>query len=198
MTGSLRDVFRYYSEMVVENMREILVSNRKFATGNLINSIQARFQKSNNVQGFTISMANYGSVVKVGRGAGKKQPPTDAIEAWLRVKKIPVVGGKGRVESMVKRTSPTIARKGARPENSSSIVSYNIKTRRGTTTTRQQKNIKTDSQIRSIAFVIARKIGRDGTKGVDFITQPMKILQSEQFKKDVAGAVIRDIKIIFK
>ncbi len=70
------------------------------------------------IEGRVFNPSAYGLPVELGRGAGKRQPPSSALELWVR-------------------------RKLGVPDN----------------------------RVKSVAFLIARKIGRQGTKAVEMFTK---------------------------
>lgn len=70
------------------------------------------------IEGRVFNPSAYGLPVELGRGAGKRQPPSSALELWVR-------------------------RKLGVPEN----------------------------RVKSVAFLVARKIGRQGTKAVEMFTK---------------------------
>jgi len=175
MGENVNNVLNKYGEQVCEGMRQILQSNRKVATGQLINSIGYKFSDKEMV----IYMKSHGLFVQKGRIAGSTPPPIAPIIAWLKVKKIPI--GNGKMVSMVKRTT-----KGGLSNYSNLKAGY--------TSTRARKTWKTDAQIRWMATNIAKAIGRRGVAPVDFF-KPLDNFLSESFKRDLGDAILKDIKI---
>lgn len=94
VTGLLEN----YSDKVVQQMKRILLSNRKRATGQLTNSIKYSI---NNNSIITFSFKSYGDYVISGRKPNSKMPPPDSILAWMKVKRISV--GNNRTKSLVKK-----------------------------------------------------------------------------------------------
>jgi len=97
-------VLEKYGDLVVAQMKRILLSNRKRATGNLINSIGYKI-KNNEI---IIITAPYGKYVDEGRRKGATPPPIKAILNWIKVKRIPIDGG---------RTKTIVARSKKQPQN---------------------------------------------------------------------------------
>lgn len=152
MTIDLTRILEKYADIIAEQMKDILIKNNKKATGNLINSITYKISDKEIV----FIADSYGIYVLNGRKPGAKQPPLQPIIDWLRVKKIPIGGGK--MKAMVKR-----GKKG-----------------------------HTDAQIKGMAFVIARSIGKKGIKALDYTTP---INQSrEQVLEEVRQYYIDKIK----
>ena len=79
---------KLWAQQVVTNAKSILTSNKKVATGKLVNSITYRIDSQGKI--FFI-YAPEGKWVTLGRRKGSKQPPPAPIEAWIKQK-----GLKGR------------------------------------------------------------------------------------------------------
>lgn len=83
---NLRNVLESYGKALVENYREGLEDGGHIATKNLYNSVKAyvRVDKSSYLVEFT--MPDYGEYLE--QGTKPHFPPIDAIQKWIRVKKI--------------------------------------------------------------------------------------------------------------
>jgi len=77
-----------WGDSVIDSMRNILISNSKSASGNLINSLNYTITYNGLDLDIDFSMPNYGDFVDKGRRPGK-QPPISAIKPWLQIKGIP-------------------------------------------------------------------------------------------------------------
>ena len=77
-----------YGASVVSEMESILISGGKYATENLINSLQYTVSVNNTNYEISFDMAPYGVFVDKGRKPGKF-PPISNISKWARVKGIP-------------------------------------------------------------------------------------------------------------
>jgi hypothetical protein len=88
--SAVQDVLDKYGEKLVIRIRKKLVENKKFATGNLVNSIDYKYSMTNNQYRIQITGLPYLINVDRGRRAGAKPPPVKAIEAWIIVKRIRV------------------------------------------------------------------------------------------------------------
>ena len=77
-----------WGESVLDSMRNILISNSKSASGNLINSLNYTITYNGLDLDIDFNMPDYGNFVDKGRGPGK-QPPISAIKPWLQIKGIP-------------------------------------------------------------------------------------------------------------
>jgi hypothetical protein len=143
---------RLWAQQVVTNAQSILRSNNKRASGRLIASIKYNI----NAQGkISFTYAPEGKWVILGRRKGAKQPPTSAIETWIKQK-----GLKGR--------DPKTGR------------------------------FITD---KSLAYLIARGIKRDGIEPLPFIKlaidQSIKQL-SKSLKTPIAKAEVKKWKAAIK
>ena len=143
---------RLWAQQVVTNAQSILRSNNKRASGRLIASIKYNI----NAQGkISFTYAPEGKWVTLGRRKGAKQPPTSAIETWIKQK-----GLKGR--------DPKTGR------------------------------FITD---KSLAYLIARGIKRDGIAPLPFIKlaidQSIKQL-SKSLKTPIAKAEVKKWKAAIK
>jgi hypothetical protein len=143
---------RLWAQQVVTNAQSILRSNNKRASGRLIASIKYNI----NAQGkISFTYAPEGKWVILGRRKGAKQPPTSAIETWIKQK-----GLKGR--------DPKTGR------------------------------FITD---KSLAYLIARGIKRDGIAPLPFIKlaidQSIKQL-SKSLKTPIAKAEVKKWKAAIK
>jgi hypothetical protein len=156
--SSVADVLKSYGDMITGQMKRILISKRKRATGELINSIS--YKITGNV--LEITYDKYGNFVRNGRRPGAKQPPLLPIMAWIKVKRVPIL----------KDGLPT--------GKSKSMISKG----------RKQPS---ENELKGMAYVIARSIGKKGIQAVDFLT-PLKILKSVKFKTDLKNAIIEQIK----
>lgn len=85
-----------YGKLIVEDIKDILKSEGKDATGTLINSIGYRIQEGP-ADGDEIELivfwADYGDYVDRGRKPGGKMPPVKNILDWVKLKGI---RGKGK------------------------------------------------------------------------------------------------------
>lgn len=170
---NVNQVLIKYGDQVVEAMRKILISNRKVATGNLVNSLEYRIREG---EFQIISTSEHAINVRDGRkvvgwrfrrgvkGSGGESKYIKSIMAWLRVKKVPVGGGK--MVAMVKRG----------------------------------KKAPTDQQLLGRAIATANAINKRGIKPLNYTTIPLRILTTNKFKQDILEAIRKDMykKIINK
>lgn len=83
-----RRVLEAFGEETVESMRNILISNGKDASGELIRSLSYQITYEESDIDIEFSMVDYGQFVDKGRKPGK-QPPISSISKWLAIKGIP-------------------------------------------------------------------------------------------------------------
>lgn len=106
-----------YGEDILNEMEAILVKANKRATGNLISSLDYDVEeKSGGNFELIIEYAEHGKYVQFGRSAGKKQPPMEAIEKWLKTKKYKVTKGKN-IRSAAYAVARAIKKNGIKPVN---------------------------------------------------------------------------------
>jgi hypothetical protein len=166
-TTNIQRYLESFGKYVVKQSRTILSKKKKNVTKELYNSI--KFQVDNNADGMSVKffMADYGKFVDKGVSGNKK---IQEYKTWK---------GK-RVESPYKYTS-----KMPPP----SILSKWVKKRglKG----RDQKSGRFITNL-SLAYILARKIKRDGIKGISFFQRPLQ-LALKHFGKDYLDAFKQDI-----
>ena len=82
-----------WAQQVVTNAKSILTSNRKIASGRLVNSVRYSINSQGKI---SFLYATEGKWVTFGRRKGAKQPPTAPIETWIKQKGIKGRDSKGR------------------------------------------------------------------------------------------------------
>ena len=97
MNITYTSILEKYADLIVEQMQDILIKNHKRATGHLINSIIYKISDKEII----FYADDYGKFIKTGRKPNSKRPPIQPIINWLRVKKVPVGGGK--LKAMIKK-----------------------------------------------------------------------------------------------
>jgi hypothetical protein len=162
-----------YGQIISEEIVALLARKGKNATGVLSNSINYEITLDEDRIELTIVYADYGKYVLSGRRAyGKSDPQKGmpnitAIEKWIRDKKIPVVveGTKGRTK------------KQGTGKNAG---------------TGKTKKLTKRGEEKSLAFVIARAIARDGIKPLNFLLPLEQEVEGMQMKKDIKKALVKD------
>lgn len=108
-------VLQEYSELLSETYKK----NLPFATGELLKSITVTVTIKNKSYDIEMSLLNYWRWVEEGRRAGK-MPPIEAIEDWIRAKKI-VPDVRSKKTPSIRQLAFVIARKigekGTKPTN---------------------------------------------------------------------------------
>jgi hypothetical protein len=84
-------------EAVVKEMGQRLIRANKNASGRLYNSLDYNVELFQGKPTLSVSWAKHGEYVRR-MPHFKRMPPVQAIEDWLKVKKIPI--GRGRVSSV--------------------------------------------------------------------------------------------------
>ena len=72
-----------YGDDIVELMKQKLQQDRKNATGNLINSLNAYTEQEGDNKFLYVEMAEYGQYVDSGRRPGSRWPPRQPIRKWI-------------------------------------------------------------------------------------------------------------------
>ena len=141
-------------------------------------SANIKFYYGNSQDGdlvFYLSMPEYWQVVDEGRGAGKRMPPINPIEDWIKRKGF-------KVETSTKRKSQQKAIK-------------NKKLKKGF------KQISREKAVKSLAFAIAKTISKEGTmkrfnhKGADFYNPVVYDGRIEQLQIELLNQFKREVKI---
>jgi len=156
-------------ELIAKSLQSRLEENNSIASGDLGKSITLKLTKKNNSIEQDILMLPYWGAVDKGRPKGK-QPPINKIKEWL--------------------TYPNTRDKLGLAGGGNSVGVRVI--------TGKDGKRKTVSDVDSLAFLIARKIGKKGTKGNNFASD---VFDSKKVKVDlpnaIADAVFEDLNIVF-
>lgn len=83
---TLLQVLEAYGKALVENYRQGLKDGNHIATGNLYNSVKSYVNVDGKYFEVDFEMPDYGEYLE--EGTRPHFPPTDAIENWIRVKRI--------------------------------------------------------------------------------------------------------------
>lgn len=155
-------------------IKERATKNKGDYGGNsrLANSIKFYFTANGDKTIFNITAdTNYWEAFEKGRKAGK-MPPSKPIEEWVKRRgfKTPI---SKRKQKLIKETKD--------------------KTRK-----KEIKTLNREKQIKSIAFVIARSIGKHGTEGAHVLEKIVKDGRVEKLQKDISIALKKDIVINLK
>lgn len=120
MVTEVQQVINKWGNILVNTMKNKLVSGRKIATGNLVNSLV--FKYSFNAGRYTIQITGEKYLINVDRGrrAGAKRPPIQAIINWINIKRIRIKVKKGQKRQDVVRgvafaMSNKISQRGIKP-----------------------------------------------------------------------------------
>lgn len=175
--SEISKVIDKYGEKLVERIVKKLQAGNKVATGNLINSITYKYSYTNGQYKIQITGSPYLINVDRGRRAGAKMPPIKPLIAWMKAKKIGIKHNR--------KTKPK------------HLGSSNIITKK-TRGVRSGFTMKTDKQIESMAFFIAKNIAARGIKPFPILNEASKILATKQFQTELKQAIIKDLKVKIK
>ena len=84
---------KIWAQQVVTNAKSILTSNKKIASGRLVNSVRYTIDPQGKI---SFLYATEGKWVTFGRRKGSRQPPTAPIEQWIKQKGIKGRDSRGR------------------------------------------------------------------------------------------------------
>lgn len=105
-----------YADVLVQVYRQALANKGKNASYELSNSIRPQVRQDSNNLYVELRLLDYWYYVEYGRSKGKKQPPLDVIEEWVRIKPVkPKNGKKISNSSLAFLIGRAIARRGIRP-----------------------------------------------------------------------------------
>tara|TARA_R110002012_G_scaffold317680_1_gene534572 strand:- start:888 stop:1442 length:555 start_codon:yes stop_codon:yes gene_type:complete len=171
MASSVENYLNSLGKYVVKQSRTMLTKAKKNVNKDLYNSISYKVVSDGDGFALQFYMLNYGKFVDKGVSGNKK---IQEFTTW----------DKRKVESPFKYKSkgPPI-----------DIISKWIK-QRGIkpTGTGRGRSKNTGQYISGLAYLISRKIKRDGIKSLSFFQRPLG-LGLETFGKDLLGAVKEDI-----
>lgn len=153
---------------VIQALRNNLELVNSIATRNLIASIQVKVIISGNVFTWELLMADYWKYVEHGRKAGK-MPPIDSIMKWITDKGIEVP-----LDPFLKKAISSLKNKKIKKALS-----------------RHTKEV----MRKKMAFGIARKIAKKGTKPTGFYSDVINHEWVEKLKTDISKALKKDYTI---
>ena len=84
---------KIWAQQVVTNAKSILTSNKKIASGKLVNSVRYTIDPQGKI---SFLYATEGKWVTFGRRKGSKQPPIAPIEQWIKQKGLKGRDSRGR------------------------------------------------------------------------------------------------------
>lgn len=145
---SLGTVLKGRAEGLIEVLKKNLRQNDSIASRKLIQSIAPRISIFGNVFTMEILMEDYWRYVDEGRKPGK-QPPIEPIMKWISQKGIPLSPISKTRNKKIRSLKNRTVRKGFRQRSKTSLA-------------------------RSLAFLIARKIGRKGIQPTNFLTDEIQ------------------------
>ena len=168
---SIYQTLQDFGNKVQSDLRKSLVDKKSNASKNLSQSIafNVKFKSDTEIQ-FKLELDRYYEAVDKGRGKATKKsaiPLKEAIYQWIIQKGIPISSNRGNL---------TAKGAGKKLGVGQQTLRYMIKTQR-----------------MNMAYLIARKINRFGTKGNNFYSavvndslfDDLRIDLSDSFKKDV-------------
>lgn len=172
----VEDVLKFYSQRIIDDAIENLNKSRPekpngaTATGALESSMRfTPVEYMGGVYSIEIRMLDYFEIVDKGRRPNSTPPPVSDIKKWIIAKRLRLDDGG-------------ISKGGYKKE--------------GTLLSKSKKKVllgkKKVNLLDAVAYKMARKIGKRGIKGIDFLTDAVQA-NTENLYKDLTLALKRDI-----
>ena len=169
---SIKQVLNDFGKDTVEKLKQSIDRSDAVASGVLRESLD--FEVTETQSGFEFKLDftkgegyKYAKAVDKGRRPGK-QPPLEPIMRWIANKGIALPPVSTRRQKLTKSLKNKTVRK-------------------------TLKQLSTQQRARSLAYLIARKIGEKGTPATSFYSSVVTPSLFEQLKKDLAKAAVSDI-----
>ena len=87
---SIVGVLNTLADKTTKEIKSLLRLNGKYASGRLVNSVVVKVLETDKGVKMSLEYADYGKYVISGRRPGAKMPPISKIQAWTRLKGIPL------------------------------------------------------------------------------------------------------------
>jgi hypothetical protein len=160
-----------FGRYIIKQSRTLLSKKKKNITKELYNSLRFEVKKQRGKLIVNFYMLDYGTFVDKGVSGNKKDQSYRDYKGSVKVTDYKYTT-KGPPIDII---SKWIKRRGIKPEG----------TGRG-------RSKKTGQYISGLAYLISKKIKRDGIKGISFFQRPLE-LGLKNFGKDLLGNVKEDI-----
>lgn len=174
---SVRKILEAQGEKLVNALIANLKKYKVKASGNLDKSIHFLVQYKGDSYTFQLKIADYYYWIDKGRGkskgGGKNGKLSSLIEKWIRDKGINIY----KDETATQKKSRLVSQMGK---------------------TKAVKKLDREKRIKQIAFLIARKIHKEGYKGRPFYSDAVNKKWIDGMKADLKGALKRDVIIEIK
>lgn len=133
---------------------------------------------------FQISLADYYMYVDQGRKPGGKFPPPDVIRQWIINKNLAVRSGESE------RTAKMVI--GTKRKNAKDILIGEYK---GESYQGLSMNMKQGQLLKSLTYLIGRKIAREGIEPTPFYTNTVTDAAIQELSNDLSIAFKQDILV---
>lgn len=161
---------KFGDESVIE-LQQNLNKNRSSASGALSSSINFQIIQGSNKFTFELSMLDYYKWVDKGRRPGKQPPPNEII-SWLKYPSV-------------------IAKLGQNYPVASHLTASKAVNKGG----HKKLSVSKESKLKSLAFLIGRKIGKKGTKATNFYSDVINDEAINELRTALKSALKRDVLI---
>lgn len=181
---SLLRVLREMAEAIKQQAINYLAEDGSNASRTLTNSIDYEYGIDDNHYWIDIYLEDYWKYVNDGRNAGK-MPPVEKIKQWILIK--PIQPELPSVRSLAYWIRGSIKkRKGFAPPVKALEDWINKKGL-------QRSLARNYPSVESLAWAIAKNIGKKGTKGTHFLDRAVEIVQKAYADK-IADAIQSDLE----
>lgn len=179
LLSTLRDMAEAIRTEIVKN----LAADNSNASRTLTNSVEYEYGIDDGRYWIDITMEDYWKYVNDGRKPGK-MPPVEKIKEWIIIK--PIKPNLPSVKSLAFWIRGSIKkRKGYAPPVSALEKWINNKGL-------QRKLAENYPSVDSLAWAIAKKIAKNGTKGTNFLDRAVEAVE-KAFEEKISNAIQDDI-----
>lgn len=168
MADTPRQILESYKQKVIDALTESLIANDRQASAKLLQSVDVKIKVFATNMEFVVVMEDYWKYVEYGRAKGKKMPPMDA---------------------MLKH----IANRGVNYKSLQTMV----KNKQGQLVKRK-KPLPKDKALKTLAFLMGRKIKKTGIKATNFIEEAFESGVIDNLTRDLSKALAREIVLDLK
>lgn len=166
MPKGVSEILQEYSKRIISGLRQSITEKNKKASRKLLQSVAVDVTIFGDVYTMTLTMEDYWQYVEEGRKPGK-QPPIEAIMKWTSQKGLSLSGLSKRTKRIIKSLKTKKVRKALR-------------------------QISAEAKRRSLAFLIARKIGRKGIAASNFFSEVVNKDLFDSMRKDISEYLKKD------
>lgn len=158
-----------YEQKLIDAIVKSIHDNNKYARGQLAQSVKAETVIYGQHVVLEVSMLEYWKYVEYGRAKGSKQPPQDAMLAHIRDRGKWHVGKVKDIQNFYKNKKGLMVKR--------------------------KKPLSADKARKTLAFLIGRKIAKNGIEPSGFLKQVKESSLVNDLEKELLKTVGREIKV---